>query len=562
MEQLNKIMFFYRYFSLFITSVFFLANYKQHTTWIAIIVIGGFSISAIILNYLYSINANHKNFIKILVLIETVGNALTLIPTGGLNSPYLWYSLNTVLVTLAFLNFKYCFLNLMIYIIITTKISHILFNNKDISFWSVLANNSNLVLSFILITVVGHLLISLLNTLEEERNKLINVNDQLNLTNKNLKKSIEYIMSINHAVHNLVNQHDEVRLIKLLIEYSIDMTKTNRAFFISLFGQLIDYEVKDRYEEVFLTEECKNIIVNQKDKIINSFTPLNMEVNGKNLIVVEVKSLYQSYGILGVAVEFNDSVDLGDSDILYEELSSRMKLLSELGSIVFERYQLQDTNNRLLINDEQNRIANEVHDTVLQRLFSISCAIQTLLQKQCNTRLSDIQGELIVMKDSLVSSMKELREIVYKLSWRKNGENAFLNDISRYIDEISKLTGVRILFSSSGDQALLSCDMKRILCRITREAVGNAIRHSKCSNINVSIDIDDSSTKVEIKDNGRGFEINKDFSSTGLGLKNIYNLINSSGGKIDIASQCGIGTVMSAVIPNNSFKDVIKGEAV
>ena len=169
MDPLTKMMFFYRYFSLIITSVFFMAGSQQRPKWLVFVVIGGVSISAVILNNLYSASIKHTNFVKLLVLIETVGNALILIPTGGLNSPYLWYSLNTVLANLAFLNLKYCIFNLVIYLIITIKIPYTLFGNKNIqsnieniNLRSVLPGNSNLILSFILIVVASHLLITLL----------------------------------------------------------------------------------------------------------------------------------------------------------------------------------------------------------------------------------------------------------------------------------------------------------------------------------------------------------------------------------------------------------------
>lgn len=566
MDTLNKMMFFYRYFSLFITSIFFAAGSNNRQKWLIIIVIGGVAISAVILNSLYLLNAKQKNFIKLLVLIETVGNALILIPTGGLNSPYLWYSLNTVLVCLVFLDLKYCVFDLLIYLIITTKISYTLFNTEHVSIWLVLSRNSNLILSFILISVASHLLISLLNKLKEEKNKLIKANEDLNYANVNLHRSIEYIMSINHAVHNLTNQRNASRLARLLIEYALDITKTKKAFFISLLNDLPDYENRDNDTEedgeancngeVFLTPACKNLILKQKDKVINSLLPVNIKVNGINLILAEVKSLYQPYGILGIVVK-NDI-----SNILYKDIYSQMKLLSELGSIVFERYQLEDSNNRLLINDEQNRIANEIHDTVFQRLFGISCAIHKLMQRQNYIEMIDIKEELAIIKDSVGNAMKELREIVYKLSWRKKGENAFLNDILRYIEEISKLTGIKISFSLSGEQELLSCDVKRAIIRIIREGTGNAIRHSKCSNISISINIDDRFTRFEIKDDGSGFEANKDLSGQGLGLKNIYSLVNSLNGEVNINSQYGRGTSMAAIVPNNGIKETKKEEAV
>lgn len=103
----SKILFAYRYISLLITSLFYFINDPDHYLGKRIFIIGCLTISAIILSYLYLAKERSNKSIKILLTIETIGNCMLLIPSGGLNgginSPFVWYSLNTILISSVFL---------------------------------------------------------------------------------------------------------------------------------------------------------------------------------------------------------------------------------------------------------------------------------------------------------------------------------------------------------------------------------------------------------------------------------------------------------------------------
>lgn len=85
----TRIIFLYRCFSLVLTTVFYLILNPQSSIIYKLAIIICLFISSAILNYLYIKCRNSKSVIKILVSIEMVGNVLILIPTGGLNSPYM-----------------------------------------------------------------------------------------------------------------------------------------------------------------------------------------------------------------------------------------------------------------------------------------------------------------------------------------------------------------------------------------------------------------------------------------------------------------------------------------
>nr|WP_252187793.1 histidine kinase [Anaeromonas frigoriresistens] len=234
------------------------------------------------------------------------------------------------------------------------------------------------------------------------------------------------------------------------------------------------------------------------------------------------------------------------------DLYYQLKFLSELTSIVLERFELDEVNGRLLKAEEQNRIASEIHDGVLQRLFSISCGIFTLMKRKKKAPNEDITEELNQMRSSIDDTMKELRKTIYGLSWSKEGSDNFISDINNYIDEIKRLTTINIKFKVQGKSEVLSTLHKKAFYRVIREGISNGIRHGGAKNIDINLYIYRQQTLLEIIDDGTGFDIKeiRNKKDKGIGIENMYHLVNSLKGQIYFDSIKERGTIISIKVPN------------
>ena len=94
--------------------------------------------------------------------------------------------------------------------------------------------------------------------------------------------------------------------------------------------------------------------------------------------------LIRLYGIL--CIEKSDSEDFNNLDN-----REQMRVFTELCASVLEKFDLEVVKNRLIISDEQNRIANEIHDGVLQQLFSISCGMFSLSKRLPQTDYGQVE---------------------------------------------------------------------------------------------------------------------------------------------------------------------------
>lgn len=539
-----KILYLYRYISLAATSIFYLAGNYQITIGKKLIAIGCLSVASVVLNYLYIKNQTTKSTVILLIIIEIVGNMLILIPTGGINSPYIWYSLNTVLVTMYYFDAFYCFLNVIVYLTFTTIISSYIFD--DNKFLHTFLNQSNLFLCYILITAAIQFLFTLTKKLNKQSSNLEETNSQLIEANAMLNESMEHIMSLYQAVYSFKNTSNKGKLIYVLTQHAKEITKTPFAFFCTpIDGGKWDTEISGN-SSLEGKEELLTSLKHVWENIRKTDIPVNVQIGNKQCLVVAIKSIRSVYGLLGIEINYRED------GIIYMEKESQLKFLSSLSVITFERLELEEINEHLVITQEQKRIADEIHDSTSQRLFAIACMVNTLIKKPERIGFEKPNEELYLIRDSLNKAIKELRETIYDLSWKNKGISAFQSDVENYINDISKLYKVNISLSITGNQDLLYCDVKKTIFSMICESTGNAVRHGKCKNIIINFDIKKDYINLIIQDDGSGFDIKGKIAgkNMGLGIKNISNYVYLLNGEINIDSAEGRGTNISIKLPN------------
>ncbi len=546
----SRILVAYRFISLIITSFFYMINYPEHELIRKVMIILCLLVSSIILSYLYPIYEKSQLNIKLLIIIETISNALLLIPSGGIKSPFIWYSLNTILICFIFLNKKYGWINFLVYLL-SYGIIIKYFTDNSINILTGLKDESNLLLSLIMIIIAIQFLVTSLKITKEGSKKLESTNNQLETANCMLLESIDHIKDLYQSVNILSNQGNKEGIIKLSYEHIKKITKTSTVFYYDIdndSNKMISFDDND----ILISLE-ENILEN-KEIILESDNPFEISISNSKFLIVHVGNNYATYGLLGMEVT-NDK-----ESIIYKNYAYQLQFLSELLSSVFERLKLEEVSESLLITEEQNRIADELHDSVLQRLFSLSCGMYATIKNINNYKINDITKELNQFREILDSTMKELREKIYGLSWKKSGSNSFSIDIKKYIEDVKKLNQVSIPFSIRGNMEILSTEQKKALYRMICEGIGNAVRHGKAKNIEIILDISADRIFLSISDDGTGFDLKRvmDDSTRGLGIHNLNYLTEILRGEINIESQSGRGTTLEILLLNV----ILKGEAV
>jgi signal transduction histidine kinase len=257
----------------------------------------------------------------------------------------------------------------------------------------------------------------------------------------------------------------------------------------------------------------------------------NQTINNKYYSI-----LFRGISYLNVAQIYFD--DLTERKMFEEELQLSQAKLRELSG------HLRDT-----LEDERQRIARELHDSIGQNLYLIRLKLQSGAELNGKS-LSNHEYEMLL--NSIEISIKELREIIYNLKPKALEEMGLGLSLKMLTEKISEDTGISGTVDIYGTEERLDKKLELTLYRITQEALGNIIKHSKAKEFNIQLMNKKNSTRLLISDDGVGFDtakIKKDTIYSSFGLLNMQERINTYNGKLKIDTSPGNGTVIITEIP-------------
>ncbi|MEC4047993.1 tetratricopeptide repeat protein [Flavobacterium sp. SUN046] len=196
---------------------------------------------------------------------------------------------------------------------------------------------------------------------------------------------------------------------------------------------------------------------------------------------------------------------------------------------------------------EKNRIAKEIHDGILGRLFGVRLSLDGL-----NFR-TDVEAvaERLSYLNELKLIEQDLRDVSHELSREKFVLiNNFVAIINNLLDEQIKINPASLAIKIGEDinWNLLSNTTKINLYRILQESLQNINKYANANSLSVEFRKDKKGNLVlQIEDDGDGFDSDK--KSKGIGLQNIVERTHESEGTIDIKAAKGKGVQITVTVP-------------
>jgi len=248
----------------------------------------------------------------------------------------------------------------------------------------------------------------------------------------------------------------------------------------------------------------------------------------------------------------------GEKIPLFITLSNISGIPKMNGMLVHLRYFSQQENaaNISLLLDEveievelrrkiEREIAAELHDHICSGLVGIKLILEHALM-DINRYNTDLQ-RLPPMMTDLIRDTRNLSHCITKKSVRNFELYETLNSI---MEKFGKTDSIRIVLKyDKRVEGLLKNNQKVHLVRIVQEQVMNIINHSNASKALISIQCKDEKLIAVTRDNGKGFDPEKQHD--GIGLANMYYRVNILGGNMHINSKCGEGSTFKITFPVN-----------
>lgn len=190
----------------------------------------------------------------------------------------------------------------------------------------------------------------------------------------------------------------------------------------------------------------------------------------------------------------------------------------------------RDRISELIIHEERQRIARDLHDTLGQKLSMIglkSDLAARLIEKNPEQAISEIKD----IRQTASVALKEVRELVADMRAVRVSEELLR------VEQILRAAEIQLTIHGQPNQIQLPVHSENILSMCLKEAITNVVKHSKASKCDITILQNNVELILSVKDNGIGYE--EKFTINGNGLKGIRERIEFINGTVEMKNDQG-----------------------
>lgn len=199
------------------------------------------------------------------------------------------------------------------------------------------------------------------------------------------------------------------------------------------------------------------------------------------------------------------------------------------------------------IDRERERIAADLHDGVMQTMYSVGLQLSSLVRRAPDLPEESREG----VEEAIAALDKAIRDIRgYVMDLRPAD---FSGDLSESLQGLLRLfetsSGLGVSFDDDPELPLLDETAALELFLLTREALSNVRRHAAASAVTASLGIEGDSLVLSLADDGMGFDPKRQRREEQFGLRNMETRAHLIGGDITIESRPGAGTQLTVRVP-------------
>lgn len=221
--------------------------------------------------------------------------------------------------------------------------------------------------------------------------------------------------------------------------------------------------------------------------------------------------------------------------VVAEGLAAQASLGLQLG-------RAREDRERLLITSDRERIARDLHDLAIQRLFASGMALEGLVTLSSDPRLAGRISEIV---EGLDATIREIRTTVFELGRPSDAPAGVRARVLELSHEATHQLGFEPIVTFEGPvDTTVSDEVIPHLAAVVREALANAARHSRASQVQVEVSVGDELVLLVI-DNGIGFHPHGRTS----GIANLRQRAELLGGSLQVEIPDGGGTRLRWNVP-------------
>lgn len=235
--------------------------------------------------------------------------------------------------------------------------------------------------------------------------------------------------------------------------------------------------------------------------------------------------------VAGVVVVLRDR----GSPAFTDEQLDMMAAFADQAALAWQLAITQRRMRELDVLTERDRIARDLHDHVIQRLFAVGLALQGTIPR---ARYPEVRQRLSGAVDDLQAIIQEIRIAIFDLHGGPPDGIRLRQRLDTAIAQFAD-SGVRTTIQFVGPLSVVDAGLAEHAEAVVREAVSNAVRHANATEVIIDVRVEDE-LSIDVVDNGRGIA----GQVTESGLANLRHRAKDAGGEFSIADAAGGGTAL------------------
>ena len=197
-------------------------------------------------------------------------------------------------------------------------------------------------------------------------------------------------------------------------------------------------------------------------------------------------------------------------------------------SLAIDHARNERNRRRLAVYTDRDRIARDLHDHVIQRIFAVGLGLQSTVRRMSDQAVSD---RLVGYINALDATIVDIRSTIFSLQHEESGEvRSLRTELFGVVADLSEMLGSdpRITFVGPLD-SVVPDDLRADVLAVVRESLTNVAKHAEASRVSLTVtaDPDDRVLRVQVEDNGVGIGEDRHH---GNGLRNAAVRAGYSGG--------------------------------
>jgi signal transduction histidine kinase len=199
------------------------------------------------------------------------------------------------------------------------------------------------------------------------------------------------------------------------------------------------------------------------------------------------------------------------------------------------------------VGDERQRMAREIHDTLAQGLTGIITQLEAAQQTASEPdRERRIDNAKRLARDSLAEARRSVQALRPQALEDSKLPDALADEVTRWTATSGVLAEVR----TTGDPQALHPEVEVTLLRVAQEALANVAKHAGAAHAWVTLSYMEDVVTLDVRDDGAGFDrAEPSPTGGGFGLIAMRQRVNRLAGQLEIESEPGAGTAVSASLP-------------